>query len=130
MNKSLAADLILYLHFLYVLGVVIPIPLIILGKFFSWNWIRNLFFRKIHFSMIFIVVLESIFGIACPLSVWEEAVRKGTNQDIYTQGFIASWISRLLFFDLPPWVFTIQYLIVAFIIIELFIWISPGKSVP
>ncbi|WP_374076343.1 DUF2784 domain-containing protein [Bdellovibrio bacteriovorus] len=126
MSEQLAADLILYLHFLYVLGVVLPIPLILIGAKRNWSWIRNKIFRRVHFSMIFFVVIESLLGIMCPLTVWEEALRRGESAGpAYSQGFISAWISKVMFFTFPPWVFTIQYLLVCLIVVLLYIWIPP-----
>ncbi|WP_413612828.1 DUF2784 domain-containing protein [Bdellovibrio sp. HCB-110] len=126
MSEQLAADLILYLHFLYVLGVVLPIPLILIGAKRNWSWIRNKIFRRVHFSMIFFVVIESLWGIMCPLTVWEEALRRGESAGpAYSQGFISAWISKVMFFTFPPWVFTIQYLLVCLIVVLLYIWIPP-----
>lgn len=129
MSEQLAADLILYLHFLYVLGVVLPIPLILIGAKRNWSWIRNKVFRRAHFCMIFFVVIESLLGIMCPLTVWEEALRRGESAGTtYPQGFISAWISKVMFFTFPPWVFTIQYLLVCLIVVLLYIWIPPRKN--
>ncbi|WII72739.1 DUF2784 domain-containing protein [Bdellovibrio sp. 22V] len=128
MDTSTLADIILYAHFLYVLGVVVPIPLIVIGARRGWSWIRNRTLRRIHFAMILIVVFESLIGMMCPLTVWEEALRKGDPAATdYSQGFIATWISRVMFFSFPPWIFTLQYLLVALLIWELYIWIPPRR---
>lgn len=128
MSNSLAADIILYLHFIYVLTVVLPIPLIVIGSFLHWKWIRNSKIRNAHFLMIFIVVIESLFGIMCPLTVWEEALRRGQIPTAdYSQGFLSAWISNVMFFTFPPWVFTLQYLLVALLIVELYIWVPPDR---
>src|SRR5688572_17060498 len=91
------ADFILYFHVLYVLGVILPIPLIAIGAFRKWHWIRNLTFRRVHAFMILIVVAESAIGMTCPLTDWEEALRSANGEGSqYPRGFISTWVSQLL----------------------------------
>jgi len=127
--RSLFADLILYFHFLYILGVLLPIPLIVIGYFKNWRFIRNLWFRRIHLGMIFFVVIEALLGIVCPLTEWEAALRAmDGSSNPYPEGFIAGWISKIIFFSLDPWVFTLIYLLVAGIVLGLYFFVPPEKT--
>jgi hypothetical protein len=91
---------------LFVVGLA---PLILVGHVRGWAWIRNKVLRRIHLGMMGFVLVEALLGIACPLTVWEEALRRGSGAESYDEGFLAYWISRILFFDMDPALFTIIY---------------------
>jgi len=59
----------------------------------------------VHLGAIMFIAAESLLGIACPLTVWEYALRGQP----FAGGFIERWIDQLLFYDAPPWVFTVAY---------------------
>ncbi|HET7403633.1 MAG TPA: DUF2784 family protein, partial [Usitatibacter sp.] len=46
-----------------------------------------------------------LLGYACPLTVWEDALRGSTAG----QGFIERWVHAWLFWSAPAWVFTTAY---------------------
>jgi hypothetical protein len=102
---QLLADLILVVHFAFVVFVVGSLPLIWLGTLAGWNWVRNFMFRSLHLAAILFVTAEAVAGIWCPLTLWEDALR-GTTTD---KSFIARWIHTVLYYDLPPAVFTLAY---------------------
>lgn len=103
------ADAIVVFHVAYVLFIVLGLLVILIGVARGWAWVRNPWFRLIHVAMIGIVVAESLWGIACPLTVWERDLRALGGQAAHEQDFIAYWTHRLIFYDLPPWVFTLAY---------------------
>jgi hypothetical protein len=102
---SLLADLVLVLHFAYVLFVLGGFALTWAGYFFGWGWVRNLRFRILHLAAIGFVALESWIGAICPLTLWEDLLRREATQ----ASFMQRWVHRLLFYDLPEWVFTLGY---------------------
>jgi len=102
---SLLADLVLVLHFAYVLFVLGGFALIWAGYFFGWGWVRSLRFRILHLAAIGFVALESWIGAICPLTLWEDLLRREATQ----ASFMQRWVHRLLFYDLPEWVFTLGY---------------------
>lgn len=61
--------------------------------------------RLLHAMAIGVVALESVFGLQCPLTTWEDVLR-GLHSDV---GFIQRWAGRLLYYDLPESVFLIVY---------------------
>lgn len=123
------ADFILYFHLLYVLGVLVPIPLIALGFWHGWKWVRRPWLRNIHVGMILFVVFEVFVGMICPLTEWEAALRaRSPGENLYPEGFMAAWISKILFSDFEPWVYVIMYITTALIIIDLYILVPPEKN--
>jgi hypothetical protein len=47
--------------------------------------------------------------MTCPLTSLESAVRAEAGARAYPQGFIAHWLSRLIYYDLPTWIFVLVY---------------------
>jgi hypothetical protein len=110
MNRSLYADLIVSIHFGYVIFVVGGLLVIILGGVLRWRFIRNFWFRVIHLAMILLVVFETLLGISCPLTDWEYDLRFAAGQqNVSGESFIARLIHLLIFCEFPQIVFTITY---------------------
>ena len=108
---KLLADLIVVTHACFAAFVVLGLVATLLGIALRWNWVRNFWFRIIHLSAIGFVILESIVGIDCPLTVWENRLREAAGQAGYPGDFIGYWAHRLLFFDAEPWIFTVSYIV-------------------
>lgn len=121
------ADLILVVHFAFVLGVILPVPLILIGAWRKWRWIRDRKFRIIHLSMIGIVVAESLVGIFCPLTAWERALREQAGELTYEGSFIEHWLGKLIYYEFDSWVFTVAYVTYALVIVALWFLIPPAK---
>ncbi len=103
------ADLVLAVHFAYVAFVVAGMAAILLGIVLRWRWVRNFWFRAIHFAMIAVVVLESTFGILCPLTTWEDRLRAMSGETSAPGSFIARWMDKVLFVNLSPSVLALCY---------------------
>jgi hypothetical protein len=112
------ADTIVVVHLLIVLFVLTAVPLVFLGKARHWAWVRDWRWRALHLIAIAVIVAESIFGIDCPLTVWEDKLRGEQT----STGFIERWVDGILFYDAPPWVFTAAY--VAFAVLVAITWIA------
>jgi polyferredoxin len=100
-----AADAVLVLHAAFVLFVVGGLLLIVAGASFEKAWAFNPWFRGLHLAAIGFVVVESLLGYACPLTIWEDALRGVASE----RGFIARWIHAWLFWSAPPAIFTAIY---------------------
>jgi len=108
---GLLADIVLVVHFLFVLFVVGGLTAVVVGAR-RWAWVRNRTFRIAHLAAIGFVVAESLLGIACPLTVWEDALRGGG-----TRSFVGRWVASLLYYDLPEWAFTVIYCAFAVVVL-------------
>jgi hypothetical protein len=106
-GKMQLADLILVIHFALVVFIVAGLPLIWIGAALGWQWVRNPWFRLAHLTGILFVAFEAVIGMVCPLTTWEAELRDGQAPET---GFIERYVGGLLFYDLPPWVFTFCYL--------------------
>ena len=106
---QLLADLVLAMHVALVLFVVGGLVMIVAGNLRRWPWVNGLAFRVAHLAAIAIVVAEAWLGIVCPLTSLEMWLREQGQGPTYAGSFIEHWLSRLLYYDAPPWVFTAAY---------------------
>lgn len=120
----LLADLILLVHFLFVLFVVAGLPLVWIGALAGWRWVRHRGFRFAHLAAILFVTAESLAGVWCPLTLWEDALR-GVTQE---KSFVARWVHALMYYDLPPAYFTAAYLAFAAAVILTWWRIPPRRK--
>ncbi|MFL5813662.1 MAG: DUF2784 domain-containing protein [Bdellovibrionia bacterium] len=122
------ADIVLIVHFLWVLAIIIPIPLILMGARRNWHWIRSFPLRVAHLAMIGIVAAEALLDWICPLTLLENMLRQSAKQSSYGgASFIEYWVGRVLYYDFPTWAFTICYLAVGLLIFILFMKIPPVR---
>jgi hypothetical protein len=124
----LAADALLILHFGFVCFVTGGLAVIWLGYFLKWQCVYNLVFRIIHLLAIGVVILQALLGRHCPLTVWENKLRVLAGEGVVYQGScIQYWVHKLMFFDVPPWVFTISYAVFFIVVCLTFIVVRPKR---
>ncbi len=116
----LLADLILALHVSIVLFVVGGQALILLGGPLGWAWVRRAGFRFLHLALMGFIVVQTWLGQLCPLTVWEQDLRRAAGQAGYAESFIEHWLARLIFFEAPWSVFVAAYS--AFFVLVLLSW--------
>ncbi len=121
----LAADLLLLGHVLFVGFVVFGLVLILVGKPLAWDWVRNPWFRLTHLVAIGIVVLQSWFGIICPLTTWEMAFRARAGDAVYSGSFVSHWLETLLYYNAPPWAFVVCYTAFGALVVVSWFWVRP-----
>jgi hypothetical protein len=121
--SPLLADGVLVIHFAFVAFVVGGLALIWIGAAAGWQWVRSFWFRLGHLAAIAFVAAEAIVGAWCPLTVWEAALRGARAE----KSFLAQWIHRILFYELPEWVFTILHVGFALLVAATWWWIRPRK---
>ena len=105
MSDAALANAILVVHAAFVAFVVLALPATWLGVALGRPFARNRWFRGGHLAAIAFVVVQALLGYACPLTIWEDALRGTGGQ----QGFIERWIHAWLFWRAPPWVFAAIY---------------------
>lgn len=100
------ADLLVFVHVLYVGYVVVGQFAIIVAAPFKWSWARNPWFRFSHLLAIAIVAYEALNDIRCPLTVWEEQLRVLGGQAMNAgHSFMGRLFHDLLFLDGYPEIF-------------------------
>lgn len=104
------ADALLVLHAAIVLFNVASLPVIWLGYFRGWRFVRNFTYRAVHVGLLAFVTAQTLLGKLCPLTIWEDALRRAAGAEAqYADGFIRHWLERLIFFDAPQWGFAAAY---------------------
>jgi hypothetical protein len=126
MAGALLADLILVTHVAIVLFIVGGLVAIAIGGVLGWGWVRQFTWRVLHLAAMGFVAVGAVVGWICPLTVWEDALRRRTGEAGYGTGFVQYWLERLLYHDWPDWVFTVLYLAV-FGAILLGWWLVPPR---
>ncbi|HVE06384.1 MAG TPA: DUF2784 domain-containing protein [Paraburkholderia sp.] len=117
MSTDWLADAVLVVHAALVLFIVGGLAAIWLGAALHWDWVHNRGFRGVHLCAIVVVAALALAGVACPLTVLEDALRHAPDAN---QGFVQRWVGRLLYYRLPAWVFTLAY--AAFAALVLLTW--------
>jgi hypothetical protein len=124
---ALLADAILVVHFAFVLFVIFGLLLTWIGYFAGWKFVRNPWFRAAHLLAMAVVVAESLFGIICPLTKWEIALRvKAGGDPAYAGSFIQHWVHRVMFFEVSEQTFTVLY-VIFFVLIVLSLVVVPPR---
>ncbi|MEE8544161.1 MAG: DUF2784 domain-containing protein [Gammaproteobacteria bacterium] len=122
---SLMADTILVIHFAFVLFVVFGFLLILIGLLARWSWVHNRNFRIAHLAAVGFVVLQAWLGRLCPLTIWENELRRRAGQSGYTETFVEHWLRDILFYQADPWVFTTIY--TCFGALVVIVWLRSGR---
>ncbi len=115
------ADAILVVHAAFVLFVVGGLAAIWVGAALRMPFARNPWFRGAHLAAIAFVVAESVLGIACPLTIWEDSLRGASGGD----GFIQRWVHAWLFWNWPAWVFGAIYAAFGALVALTWRWLPP-----
>lgn len=103
------ANAVLLSHVGIVLFIIGGLLLTLLGAALRWQWVKNFWFRALHLAGIFYIVMEAWLGIVCPLTTLELWLRKQAGQTVYDGDFIAHWMSQIMFYEAPAWVFIAAY---------------------
>ena len=128
MTRQFLADLILIMHAIFIVFVMLGFVLVLVGMFRRWGWVRNFWFRLIHLLAIGFVVAESWIGGICPLTEWESRLRVASGGVGYSESFIQHWLHKIVFYDLPPWVFTVAYTVFGVLVLIAWIRVPPRCS--
>lgn len=84
----------------------------------------NPWFRYLHLAAILLVVAESLLGIVCPLTVWENNLRQ-MGADV---SFIQHWLHRIIFYQVSESVLTAVYIAFAALVAMTFKWVPPRRK--
>jgi hypothetical protein len=123
----LLADVVAVVHFAYVAFVVLGLVVILVGLARRWGWVRNFWFRMIHLLLIAVVVIEALGGVTCPLTTWERELRGLADQQEQPGSFVGRMVNRVLFYDLPEWVFRVLHCLFGAAVFLTFVLAPPRR---
>jgi len=124
------ADLLLLLHFTFVLFVILGLAVVWVGFFREWDFVRDLRFRLLHLAAIAYVAGESVLGIPCPLTEWERDLRLKAGEGTYQGSFVQHWVHKALFYQADERVFTALYVGFFLLVAASFWWVRPKGRKP
>ena len=117
---QLLADAVLVLHLGVVVFIVAGLVLVLVGNARGWQWVNGRGFRLAHLGAIVYVAAQAWLGRLCPLTTLEQWLRRQAGSAAYEGSFVEHWVQRMLYYDAPPWVFTVAY--TAFGLLVLVAW--------
>ncbi len=129
MPYRLLADLVLTVHFGIVAFVVGGLVLVVVGNLRGWRFVNGWWFRLAHVAAIAVVVAQAWLGVACPLTTLESALRENAGEAGYETSFIEHWLTAILFYEAPPWVFTAAYTLFGLVVAAAW-WRYPPRRRP
>jgi hypothetical protein len=126
MPYQLLADAVLATHLAIVVFVVSGLVLVVAGNRCGWSWVNHWWFRLAHLAAIAVVVAQAWLGIACPLTTLESWLRVQAGEAAYETSFIEHWLTRILFYEAPAWVFTAAYTLFGLAVVAAWWRFPPG----
>jgi len=127
MPYQLLADVVLATHFAIVAFVVGGLVLVVVGNLKGWRFVNGWRFRGAHLAAIAVVVAQAWFGIVCPLTTLESWLRVQAGEAAYEASFIEHWLTRILFYEAPAWVFTAAYTSFGLAVVAAWWRFPPGR---
>jgi Protein of Unknown function (DUF2784) len=85
--SRLLADLVVVVHLAYL--VFIPV-----GGFLAWRWPRLI---PVHVAAVGIALVSVTVGFECPLTTWEQTLRRHGGERPYTGGFVDHYLTGKLY---------------------------------
>lgn len=126
-SAALLADAILVAHVGVVVFVVLGTLLIGLGGWRRWRWVRDIRWRVAHLLLVGFIAAQAWLGALCPLTVWEQALRRRAGETAYRESFIEHWLSRLIFVEAPWWMFVAVYSTFALLVLVAWFAVPPRR---
>lgn len=123
----LLANTVLVVHIAVVLFVVGGFIAIVVGNLTGRTRVNARWFRLLHLGAIAFIVVQTWLGQLCPLTTLESALRERAGEAGYQGSFIEAWLHRILFYDLPPWVFTLVYTVFGLAVVASW-WVFPPTA--
>ena len=112
------SEIVLLLHFSIFLFMILSFILIPYGYYQNWEWVKNIYFRSIHLILMGIILIETILGFMCPLTILENFLRADKKID----NIFSKIIHQIMYWDFTNYQFIILYLLSLSYII--FLWFS------
>jgi hypothetical protein len=104
------ADLVLAAHVAVILFNVFGVVAVPIGAVCGWRFVRVRWWRVLHVVLLAAVAAQALLGRACILTLWQAALAGGASA--HPAPLIMRWVDRLVYWQLPIWVFAALYLAV------------------
>lgn len=130
MNSALLAglaDAVLWLHVMVVLFNVFGLVVVPIGAWRGWKFVRVFWWRALHLAMLAVVAVQAVFGRACFLTIWQSDLLQQAGNAVSNAPLIQRWVTRLIFWPMPLWVFVALYLAIWAYALALWWLVPPGR---
>ena len=121
----LLADAILAFHLAIILFNIFGLVVIPLGCWLGWRFVRIFWWRTLHLAVLALVALQAVLGQACFLTDWQTELQRAAGIAARHQPLIAGLVNRLIYWNLPLWVFAVIYVAVWVYVLALWWWVPP-----
>jgi hypothetical protein len=121
---SFLASAVLALHLGVIAFNLFGLVAIPLGGWYRWRFVRIIWWRALHLAALAVVALQALFGRACFLTLWQDALAGAASPT----PLIVRWVNRLIYWPLPLWVFAAMYAAVFAYALALWFLVPPGRT--
>ena len=122
---DLIANVVAVLHIGYFLFVAGGSASIVVGAVKRWEWIRNPWFRLSHITAVYIVLIEGLFKIQCPLNTIEWTLRSTSSSVAESSPKVGRFLDYLLFHTIPVRALDTLYWSLGVILVVLLFVVQP-----
>ena len=129
MKYKIIADIIILIHFLWILFILTGFALT-LGGFFWKGYFNRWVFRTVHLCGILFVAILAVLGEYCPLTILENNLMVKYDPELtYPGSFITHYVGKLVYPDVEPMIIIVLTIIIGLITLIIYIIKSPMRIV-
>jgi len=119
-----AAAAVFWVHIAIIAFNLFGLVAIPLGAWRAWPFVYAFLWRALHLLSLFVVALQAVLGRACFLTIWEYDLA-APGEPTSNVPLIQGWVSRLIYWPLPLWVFAVIYVAILAYTVLLWYWVRP-----
>jgi Protein of Unknown function (DUF2784) len=124
MRDAGLANAILAVHLAVIAFNVAGLIVIPLGAWLGWRIVRVGWLRLLHLALLAVVVAQALAGRACILTIWQNEL---TGNRQMPEPMVMRWVDRVIYWNLPIWVFALIYSFVFLYVVALSVFIPFGR---
>jgi len=119
------AELVLAVHLGVILFIVFGLIAIPIGARLGLEFVRAFWWRSTHLFLMGVVALQKLLGRSCFLTNWEDRLMQRAAPIARVP--VHLWAERLIYIDLPLWVFTVAYAVLFAYVLVLWFAVPPRR---
>jgi hypothetical protein len=119
------ANLVVVVHLAYFVFVVGGFVSIVIGAKQKWKWVYNPWFRIIHLLAVFVVLVEDVLQVPCPLNILEGRLRAPVPSPAEASSEIGYVLDLLLHHTIPGWFLDGMYWVLGVVLLVLIFIVRP-----